>query len=144
MRLAPIPLFFYRSPKEAVHYSGESCRLTFGQNGTLAIDICRYYGALIVAALHGEKKEELLHNNFYEQKFQLGWFGNKTLHEDVLRVAHGSYKKNGGYDEGIRGTMEGIVVLEAALWAFWSDNGSYTDGAKNFIMLGKWHSKKKV
>ncbi|CAF3897861.1 unnamed protein product, partial [Rotaria sordida] len=89
MRLAPIPLFFYRSPKVAVYYSGESCRLTFEQNGKLAIDICRYYGALIVAALHGEKKEELLHNNFYERKFQLGWFGNEPLHEDVLGVAHG-------------------------------------------------------
>lgn len=137
MRLAPIPLFFYRSPKDAVHYSGESCRLTFKQNGKLAIDICRYYGALIVAALHGENKEKLLDNHFYESKFQLGWFGNESLHEDVLRVAHGSYKKSRGYDDGIRGTMQGIVALEAALWAFWSDNGSYNHGVKNVIMLGK-------
>ncbi|CAF1274980.1 unnamed protein product [Rotaria sordida] len=58
MRLAPVPLFFYRHPIIAVEYSGISARITHGDRK--AYDACRYYGALIIAALHGETKDSLL------------------------------------------------------------------------------------
>ncbi|CAF4771862.1 unnamed protein product [Rotaria sp. Silwood1] len=52
MRLAPVPLFYFRSPLEAVSYAGRSATLTHGD--IKASDACRYYAALIVAAVHGD------------------------------------------------------------------------------------------
>ncbi|CAF2407863.1 unnamed protein product [Rotaria sp. Silwood2] len=132
MRLAPVPLFFHKYPTVAVKYSGISGRITHGDQKVY--DACRYYGALIVAALHGETKEELLSNDFYD-KHRL-WFGNEILHPDIQRIASGSYKKERGYDNGIRGNGYILNALEAALWAFWIDNGSFESGALNAVHLG--------
>jgi len=49
MCLAPIPLFFYRSPQLAIEYAGRSARLTHGDRKT--IDAGRFYAALIVITL---------------------------------------------------------------------------------------------
>ncbi|CAF1175449.1 unnamed protein product [Adineta steineri] len=118
MRLAPVPLFFYQHPVYAVEYSGHSGEITHGDQK--AYDACRYYGALIVAAVRGETKEDLLDDNFYDKHIK--WFDSKPLHPDVERIARGSYKKAKGYDGGIRGKGYIVSALEAALWAFWSDD----------------------
>ncbi|CAF4899171.1 unnamed protein product, partial [Rotaria magnacalcarata] len=60
MYLAPIPLFYFRSPEYAVNYAGRSASLF--QDNIKVLDACRYYAALIVAAIRGEKKERLLDN----------------------------------------------------------------------------------
>ncbi|CAF2549008.1 unnamed protein product [Rotaria sp. Silwood2] len=132
MRLAPVPLFFYRNPEKAVKYSGDSGRITHGDDK--AYDACRYYGALIVAALHGIPKDKLISDRFYDDNKQ--WFENQPLHVDILRIAKGSYKKPGGYDDGIRGKGYVASALEAALWAFWSDNNSFEEGALKAVNLG--------
>jgi ADP-ribosylglycohydrolase len=132
MRLAPVPLFYFRDPERAVRLAGESARLTHGDQK--AIDACRYYAALIVAAVCGESKDGLLNERFYEQHQQ--WFGRDKLHDEVLRVAGGSYKKQGGYGDGIRGKNYIVNTLEAALWAFWSDGNSFAQGALNAVNLG--------
>ncbi|CAF3297844.1 unnamed protein product [Rotaria socialis] len=131
MRLTPVPLFFYEYPVEAVEYSGRSGLITHGD--TKAYDACRYYGALIVAAVNGVKKEELLNNNFYTTHKK--WFGGTALHPDIQNIADGSYKKD-GYDKGIRGKGYIVNALEAALWAFWSDKGSFHDGVLAAVNLG--------
>ncbi|CAF5164743.1 unnamed protein product, partial [Rotaria sp. Silwood1] len=97
MRLAPVPLFFYKDPAHAVEYSGLSGLITHGDEK--AYDACRYYGALIVAAVNGATKEELVDKKFYEKNKK--WFGNRSLHPDIEKIAQGSYQK-GGYDKGIR------------------------------------------
>ncbi|CAF3839632.1 unnamed protein product [Rotaria sp. Silwood1] len=131
MRLAPVPLFFYKRPTRAVQYSGRSGLVTHGDEK--AYDACRYYGALIVAAVNGATKEELVDKNFYEKHKK--WFGNKSLHPDIEKIAQGSYQK-GGYDKGIRGIGYIVNALEAALWAFWSDNGSFRNGVLAAVNLG--------
>lgn len=131
-RLAPVPLFFYRYPETAVELSGYSARLTHGD--ARAIDACRYLGALIVAATRGEPKQSILSNDFY--RAHQAWFGPNTLHEEVYRVSLGSYKKPQGYDGGIRGGIDIIQALEAALWAFWSDGNSFQTGILNAVNLG--------
>jgi ADP-ribosyl-[dinitrogen reductase] hydrolase len=131
MRLAPVPLFFYRMPDMAVELSGRSARLTHGDD--VAVDACRYYGALIVAALRGESKENLLSNKFYDNHRQ--WFGSQSLHKDILHIATGSYKRPKGYEDGIRGKGHIVLALEAALWAFWSTE-SFEKGALNAVNLG--------
>ncbi|CAF0808427.1 unnamed protein product [Didymodactylos carnosus] len=134
MRLSPVPLFFYRSPKLAVEYAGKSGRLTHGD--VKAVDCCRYYAALICGTLLGFSKEKLLDKNFYSNMCELGWFGDEPLHDDVLKVAQGSYQNPKGYDGGIRGQGYIVKALEAALWAFWSDEGSFMKGALNAVNLG--------
>ncbi|UJR10751.1 hypothetical protein I4U23_014939 [Adineta vaga] len=132
MRLAPVPLFFSQYPEYAVEYSGRSGKITHGD--IKAYDACRFYAALIVAALQGRSKDEILDGNFYS-KYR-SWFGTQELCPDIQRIADGSYKKPGGYDDGIRGKGYIVNALEAALWAFWADGNSFTDGACKAVNLG--------
>jgi ADP-ribosylglycohydrolase len=132
MRLAPVPLFFWQNPGKAVEYSGRSTLLTHGDRK--AFDACRFYGALIVAALRGEPKSELLHHDFYQKHQE--WFGATPLHQDVKTIAEGSYKKQNGYEDGIRGKGYVLDSLKAALWAFWSDENSFEKGVLAAINLG--------
>ena len=131
VRLAPVPLFFYRYPLDAIKYAGSSGQITHGD--IRVEDACRYYSALIVAAVQGSPKDQLLDNHFYSS--HRAWFGNKSLHPNILSVASGSYKKPNGYDGGIRGRVDIVSSLEAALWAFWSTSG-FRDGALAAVNLG--------
>lgn len=132
MRLAPVPLFFWRNPKAAVEYSGRSTLTTHGDRK--AYDACRYYGALIVAALRGEAKNDLLDGGFYHK--HKDWFDGKPLHDEVNDIAEGSFKKKNGYADGIRGKGYVLDSLRAALWAFWSDEDSFEKGVLAAINLG--------
>ncbi|CAF1078048.1 unnamed protein product [Rotaria sp. Silwood1] len=133
MRLVPVPIFFFRDPVIAVEYSGISGKITHGDDKVY--DACSYYGALIIATLNGTKKEELLSENFYDN--HLEWFGGRTLHSEVMTIVRGSYKqKVGGYKDGIRGKGYIINALEAALWAFWTDDNCFEKGALNAVNLG--------
>ncbi|CAF1312862.1 unnamed protein product [Adineta ricciae] len=132
MRLAPIPLFYFQSPLIAIESAGRSAALTHANQK--AVDACRYYAALIIAALRGSTKDELLDKNFYIN--HKDWFGEDKLHDDVQTIIQGSFKKKGGYNEGIRGKGYVINSLEAALWAFWADEDSFEKGALNAVNLG--------
>ena len=133
MRLSPVPLFFHKFPVNAVEYSGVSAKITHGD--VRVYDACRFYGALIVAAIRGETKAQLLDRNFYQK--HKDWFKDKPLHADIQKIVEGSYKKKKrGYEDGIRG--KGFVVdsLEAALWAFHFDGDSFEKGALYAVNLG--------
>ena len=132
MRLAPLPLFFYQNPQQAVQFAGTSGKITHGDQK--AVDACRYYSALIVAALQGETKEQILDQDFYQN--HINWFHEESLHEEILKISQGSYKKEGGYDDGIRGKGYIVNALEAALWAFWADQNSFQKGVLAAINLG--------
>ncbi|CAF1353634.1 unnamed protein product, partial [Didymodactylos carnosus] len=134
MRLAPVALFFCRSVKEMIQFAGNSALLTHGDKK--AVDACRYYALLIYFAVNGCSKSELLDQRLCEKAWNMGWFGKEPLHEDVVRVAEGSYKRRGGYEDGIRGKGYIISAMEAALWAFWSDEGSFERGVLQAINLG--------
>jgi ADP-ribosyl-[dinitrogen reductase] hydrolase len=122
MRLAPVPLFFYRLPQHAVEFSGRSGQITHGDMDVY--NACRYYGDLIVGALHGYTKEQLLDKHFYSK--HLHWFAGKRLYHGIQAIAEGSYKKKGYI----------VNALEAALWAFWSDGNSFEKGALAAVNLG--------
>ena len=132
VRLAPVPLFFFQSPINAVEYSGISGQITHGDRKSY--DACRYYGALIVAALHGFNKDQLLDDNFYST-YRESLFQNNKLHNDIKEIAEGSYKKPEGYTAGIRGKGYIVAALEAALWAFWK-HSNFEDGALAAVNLG--------
>lgn len=58
MRLAPVPMFFAYDPSAAVRHAAESSRTTRGAEE--AISACGYWAALLVGALNGASKEQVL------------------------------------------------------------------------------------
>jgi ADP-ribosylglycohydrolase len=58
MRLAPVPLAYLCAPGKALRLAGEMSATTHG--APEPVDACRYYAGLILGALQGRAKEELL------------------------------------------------------------------------------------
>jgi ADP-ribosylglycohydrolase len=128
MRLAPVPLFFARDALEAVARAADSSRTTHG--AAEAVDACRYLAALIVGALRGASKEELLSDHYSPAA---GLWDEKPLAPRVAEIAAGSFRRR--EPPAIRGTGYVVESLEAALWAF--DRGSsFREGALLAVNLG--------
>ena len=131
MRLAPVPLFFAPAgPREAVARAGESSRTTHG--AATAVDGCRYLAALILGALAGVAKEELLRPGFAPVGAEDLW-RTGPLAEPVAAVAAGSFRTKPPMQ--IRGTGYVVDSLEAALWAF-ERSSSFGEGALLAVNLG--------
>src|SRR5689334_3555654 len=58
MRLAPVPMFYFPDQEAAAKYAAVSSRTTHGANECL--DACRLFAAIIVRALAGRTREEVL------------------------------------------------------------------------------------
>lgn len=128
MRLSPVPLFFAGNPVQAIEMSGESSRTTHGAK--TAVDACRYFGALIVGAVRGAGKEELLAKRFSPVP---GYWDKNPLVKEIDEVAAGSFTRKNPPD--IRGTGYVVESLEAALWAFYHSS-SFREGALLAVNLG--------
>jgi len=130
MRLAPVPLFFASNAKEAIHYAGESSRTTHGTKA--AVDACRYFAGLLVGALRGKPKSELLSPSFYPGDEPDFWNVN-GLDPKIAAIAAGSFKSKNPPE--IKGTGYVVESLEAALWALYRSN-SFREGALLAVNLG--------
>jgi len=128
MRLAPVPLFFARNPREAIEKSGQSSRTTHGV--AVAVDACRYFGALLVGAVNGCSKEELLAERYSPVP---GYWEENPLVPLIDEVAAGSFRHR--QPPEIRGTGYTPRSLEAALWAFYRSD-SFQEGALMAVNLG--------
>jgi ADP-ribosylglycohydrolase len=128
MRLTPIPLFYSARPQEAIERSGESSRTTHGAQ--TAVDACRYMGALIVGALNGVSKNELLSAHY--SPVQSYWDKHPLCHE-INEIAAGSFRRKEPPE--IAGTGFVVRSLEAALWAF-SRSDSFQEGCLLAVNLG--------
>jgi ADP-ribosyl-[dinitrogen reductase] hydrolase len=128
MRLAPVPLFFANNPREAVDRAAESSRTTHG--APEAVDACRYLAALLVGAVNGASKDELLADHFESAP---GIWRERPLSPNIAAVAAGSFRHK--MPPEIRGTGYVVESLEAALWAF-QRSGSFREGALLAINLG--------
>ena len=128
MRLAPVPLFFSTDAAKAIKVAGESSKTTHG--GAAAIDACRYFAGLIVGALNGTPKEELV-SPLYSPVPQL--WEQQPLCKEVAEVAGGSFKAK--QPPTIRGTGYVVQSMEAALWAF-HHSSSFREGALLAVNLG--------
>ncbi len=111
MRLAPVPLFYLAEPAEAIERAGESSRTT--HSARTAINACRYFAGLIVGALLGRRKEELLGELFSPVP---GYWQTQPLTPEIDASARGSFKRRRPPE--IRGSGYVVHSLEAALWAF--------------------------
>ncbi|WP_207431343.1 ADP-ribosylglycohydrolase family protein [Sabulibacter ruber] len=128
MRLAPVPLFFYKDPELALQYAADSSKTTHGAKA--AVDSCVYLTGLIIGAVQGKSKEELLQPLYTPVP---DFWQHYVLSTDIEDVAKSSYKhRNPPFIQG-----SGYVVksLEAALWAFYNSN-TFEEGCLMAVNLG--------
>ena len=128
MRLAPVVLFFASEPRVAIEKAADSSRTTHG--ALEAIDACRYLAALLIGALSGLSKKELLADGF-EPAPDL-WL-EAPLAPKVAEIAAGAFKSKDLAE--IKGSGYVVDSLEAALWAFYQSQ-SFREGALLAVNLG--------
>ena len=128
MRLAPVPLFYSSQPEEAIRLSGESSRTTHG--AVTCVDACRYLGGLIIGAVRGVSKEELLIDHYSPIP---GYWRKNPLIAEIDEIASGSFKRRNPPE--IRGSGYVVESLEAALWALWHGQ-SFREGCLLAVNLG--------
>jgi ADP-ribosylglycohydrolase len=112
MRLAPVPMFYFNHPEEAIEKSAESSRTTHGAPACL--DACRYLAALLIGALSGSSKEEILSSRYTPVP---GFWDRRPLISEIDEIACGSFKRKNPPE--IQGTGYVVRSLEAALWSFY-------------------------
>jgi ADP-ribosyl-[dinitrogen reductase] hydrolase len=128
MRLAPVAMFYALKPARALEMCAESSRTTHG--ATAAIDACRYFGALLLGALAGAGKEELLAERFTPVA---DYWRQWPLVLEIDEIAAGSFKQK--QPPQIRGSGYVVHSLEAALWAFYQSH-NFRDGCLLAANLG--------
>ncbi len=128
MRLAPIPIFFFGRYVDVIELAADSSRTTHGT--PVAVDACRYFAALIVGALQGVSKEELLSPHYSPNP---GYWDTHPLNSVIAAIADGSYKKKS--PPAIKGTGYAADALEAALWAF-HNSDDFRTGCLLAVNLG--------
>lgn len=104
MRLAPVPIRYANQPKLAVEYSEEQAKTTHQAPECLAAS--RLFGELLVRALQGQSKEQVLAQPVLSAK----------LPTKLDLIGRGSYLNNDR--QAIRGTGYVVDSLEATLWCF--------------------------
>ena len=128
MRLAPVPLFFAYDPPLAIARAGDSSRTTHAVAD--AVDACRYLAALILGALEGRSKAELIEPAFTPVD---GMWKTEPLSANIAEIAIGSFLRR--EPPQIKGSGHVVRSLEAALWAF-AKSTSFEDGALLAVNLG--------
>lgn len=108
MRLAPVPMFYFADATAAIHFSGESSRTTHGAQE--CIDASCLFGAMLVKALAGKSKEDILFGTHFPKDC------NGIESPALLAIAEGNYRNK--HKDDIWGTGYVVNCLEAALWCF--------------------------
>lgn len=112
MRLAPVPLYYANDPAQAIERAGDSSRTTHG--APTSVDACRYYAGLIIGALHGASKDDLLSTRYCPLP---GYWDEHSLVPEIDEIARGSFKQR--QPPEIKGAGYVVKSMEAALWAFY-------------------------
>lgn len=128
MRLAPVPMFYAKNPLLAIEKSAESSRTT--HQALAAVDACRYFGALLVGAINGASREELLAESYCPIP---GYWQENPLVAEIQEIATGSFKHR--QPPEIQGSGYVVKSLEAALWAFYHSQ-SFREGCLLAVNLG--------
>lgn len=129
MRLAPVPLFFRHDTMLAIQLAGESSRTTHAL--PVCVDACRYFAGLLLGALAGRDRPELLAPRFHPVA---GAWAPGELHPEVEEVAGGTFRVR--QPPQIRGSGHVVRALEAALWAF-AHSDDFAGGCLLAVNLGE-------
>lgn len=132
MRLAPVVIRYAKEPERAIELAAESSRTTHGSD--MAVDSCRYFAGLLIGAMQGRDKKELLSQAF--TPVGMSYWDRNPLDPMVTEVATGSFRHREPPE--IHGGGAGFVIttLEAALWAF-NKTDNFRDGALMAVNLGE-------
>lgn len=128
MRLAPVVLAYAANPFQAIEVAGQMSETTHGD--LRASDACRYYAGLILGALAGKSKEELLTPLFHPT---LGTWAEGSLHPEIEEIALGSFKLK--EPPQIKGSGYVVSTLEAVLWAFYYSK-TFKHGVLKLVNIG--------
>lgn len=128
MRLAAVPMYFASDPQKAIHNAALSSRTTHPTEACQ--DACRYFCGLIVGALNGATKDELLSKRYCPID---GYWQHNPLCSKIDEIAEGSFKAK--EPPAIQGSGYVVKSLEAALWAFHKST-SFRDGCLLAVNLG--------
>ena len=121
MRLAPIPMKYFSKIDQAEYMSGESSKTTHGAEE--CIDACRLLARIIVRALSGQSRDEILLAD------RESFHGSKN----IVAIARGEYLEK--QESMVHGTGYVVQSLEAALWCF-ARSRSYKDAVLRAANLG--------
>ena len=121
MRLAPVPMFYAHDIDAAERHAAASSRTTHG--ALECVDACRLLARILVRALRGEAKVDVL----------LADADRPTFADQIAAIARGDYR--GKFMDEIHGTGYVVQSLKAALWAFDSTT-SYRDAILTAANLG--------
>ena len=105
-------------------------RTTHG--ATSAVDACRYFAGLLLGALEGRSKEEIL-GRFFCHGPDRDYWRRHALSPAIAEIANGSFRQK--EPPAIIGSGFVIHSLEAALWAFHRSD-SFREGALRAVNLG--------
>ena len=128
MRLAPVPMYYAVDAAEAIDRAALSSWTTHG--APQAVDACRFFSGLLVAALNGVDKQTLLAPGYCPIE---GLWEHDPLDETIAEVAGGSFARR--EPPVIVGSGYVVRSLEAALWAF-SKSQNFREGALLAVNLG--------
>lgn len=128
MRLAPVPLFYRQHPGWAIGRAADSSQTTHANR--VAVDACRYMTALMIGALNGASREELLSPLYAPEP---RYWDTRPLARPIHEIASGSFRKKSASQ--VQGSGYVAHTLEAALWAF-HDTDTFRDGALRAVNLG--------
>ena len=128
MRLAPIPMYFLNEPVRAIEMASDSSRTTHG--AFAAVDACRYLAALLIGALRGVSRQDLLSELYCPVE---GYWEAHPLIPEIREIAEGSFRRKEPPE--IKGSGYCVRCLEAALWAF-HKSGSFREGCLLAANLG--------
>ncbi len=108
MRLAPVPMFYSPDRTRARLYAGKSSRTTHAAK--LCIEACMLFADMLVQALAGKDKDEILFESSLAE----------IKSPEIWGIADGGYKDK--KTEQIRSNGYVVDSLEAALWSFWKSS----------------------
>lgn len=116
MRLAPVPLYYFETPEQAIQMSEAQSRTTHQAPECLVA--CRLLAEALIRALEGRAKDGVL------APLQ----PTLPMSTALRAIADGHYKSKS--EQQISGSGYVVKSLEAALWCFWK-----TDNFKDCVLL---------
>jgi len=108
MRLAPVVMFYADDSATAIQHAQDSARTTHG--AVECLDCTRLFANLLIKALSGESKTDILFGSLLPQVLPLA--------PKVQAIADGGYRDKTAAQ--IKGSGYVVNSLEAALWSFWT------------------------
>lgn len=130
MRLAPMPMALAADPEKAIELAALSSRTTHGAR--VSVDACRYMTGLMIGALRGATKEQLLSPLYSPTADGSRYWEEHPLCPEIEAIARGSFRRE---PPEIKGTGYAAHSLEAALWAF-ATTDDFAGGCLAAVNLG--------